>query len=648
MKFKDIDFKKWIPCIIPCFVILSLSVLGAALQNNLFIFVMIAVICVLLGLVSFNKVREEYYPCLIGSVGLALLLQSSLLGSGLVGSDVHTEYYFYNQALGGWDYTNPHPYNSAAGATVLAPFLTNVFHIPGIWIFKLLFPMIFSIVPVLLYFVFRKEFGSKIAFLSSMFFVIIPTWSMELIGIPRQMLGEVMLALCLFVVIVTKWKLRVKVPLLIVFGLIGATFHYIMGPVIIFYLGVGSFFLLFFKRRTLSIRWMSLVLVTLVTGNILYYGWVAQGMPLTCLKTGSDIVVSLVVRRLPESFSNLTPDIQIPGYPYMTPESSTDEQNAESEKERSDTTDDMLGLILGDTPAAVDAVTKIDKTESTNNFLGFITDTDPITKAAWGGDFLSVGIWGKLFRIFQYATQLCVIVGAIWLFRNRKKHSPEYLSFCGAAVVLLGAAMFLPHLAAMINASRVYHIASFLLAPLCIVGGKVIFRNFKVLTLCLLIPYFIFTSGAVFELTKQADISRIELPYAVSLSNHRVDVVGVFTDNDVKVRDWAVENNLVVDMYADTHSQLLLWEKSYTYWRDLRRALKSGEFGTANYIFFSERNNTSKTIILRPSAKDGVTSGVRVVIPYEEMGIDKVIESGNIVYQQGDAFILEVNRDDSN
>jgi uncharacterized membrane protein len=203
--------------------------------------------------------------------------------------------------------------------------------------------------------------------------------------------------------------------------------------------------------------------------------------------------------------------------------------------------------------------------------------------------------------------------------------------------------MFLPHFAALINATRFYHIALFMLAPVFIVGGITIFRNFRVLALLLIIPYFVFTSGAMFELTQQSDLSKVDIPYSVALSNYRVDMVGVFTDNDMEVRDWAVENNLVIDMYADTHAQLLLWEKSYTYWRDLRSALETGEFKTGNYIFLSERNNHDQTIVLRPQT-GGSATGRRIVYTYEECGMDKVIERSEIVYQQGDAFVLKVER----
>jgi uncharacterized membrane protein len=275
--------------------------------------------------------------------------------------------------------------------------------------------------------------------------------------------------------------------------------------------------------------------------------------------------------------------------------------------------------------------------------LDFIFNTDPTVTAAWGGDFATATPWGKVFRIFQYATQVCVLVGCVVLIRNRKKHSAEYLCFSLVSAILLAVCMFLPHFAALINATRFYHIALFMLAPVFVIGGIAIFRNIKILALALIIPYFIFTSGSIFELSGSSDISKIDIPYSIPLSNYRVDLVGVFTENDMAVRDWAVENKLVADMYADTHAQLLLWEKAYTYWRDLREALRTGEFKTGNYIFLSERNNESQTIILRPET-GGSATGRRVAYTYAECGMDKVIANGEIVYQVGDSFIVKVAR----
>ncbi len=622
IRFWKWGVKTFLPWMIPGTIILALAKAGALLQNNLFIYAMIVGICIIVGLVAFNKLKEPYYPHIIGAIGLALLLQTTLMGPGLIGSDIHAEYYQYYNALDGWDWTFRHPYNLAIGTTVIAPFLTNVFRIPGYWVYKVVFPLLFSFVPWLLYFVFKKEkeFGPKTAFFAAVFFIIVPTWSMEMIGLPRQMLGELMLALCLFLILVSKWRYKIKVPLLVVLGTLGAMFHYVIGPVIVVCLGIGCLFLVCFKRRVFPVKWLSLTVALLLVTNAAYYGLVAQGIGLDCITGITSSYATQIVTGAPWEGSVV--------------------EVGEHE----------LGEI-GDADAAERAIgdwgVEGPETEGTVAGLGVFTNTSALIRTAWGLDFMEVGIWGKVFRIFQYLTQLSIVVGIIYLIKERKRYSAEFLSFCGASILLLGACMFIPKFAALINATRMYHLTLILLAPVFILGGRLIFRNFKLLTVCLIIPYFLFTSGFIFEITQQTDISRVNMPYSISLSNHRVDMVGVFTSNDMAVRDWAIDN-IPGWLYGDTHTILLVAEKVYTvYMWYLPVALKTGEFKGGNYIFLSERNNRDRTVTFRPREWEdlyarGPTSGMRVSYSYEEVGLDKLISEGRIIYKQGDAFILEI------
>lgn len=583
---------------IPGFIIMALAKAGALLQNNIFIYVMIAGICIVIGLVAFNKLKEPYYPHLIVSIGLALLLQSSLLGPGLIGSDIHTEYYFYYKALDGWDASFSNPYNTVIGTTLIAPFLTNVFHIPGYWIYKAVFPLVGAFIPFILYFVFRKEFGSKTAFFAAIFFVMVPTWSMEMIALPKQILGELMFVTCLFLILVSKWRLKIRIPLLVALGSLGAMFHYVMGPVILFFLGLCCLFLLFFKRRAFPVKWLGLVVVLLLIISVAFYGLVAQGISLKCI-TGVST-----------------------GYITNYGLESGDEEGYVVEFEGGQGKE----LIVG----AEDA-----------NMPRFLANLSPLMRTAWGLDFMDVDIWGKIFRILQYLTQILIVVGVICLIKERKRYSAEYLSLCAASVLLLGASMFIPRFATVINATRMYHIALIILAPAFILGGKALLKNFKLLTVFLIIPYFLFTSGLIFEATQQTDISQVNMPYSISLSNNRVDMVGVFTENDMVVRDWLVDNNLVEKTYADTHGLLLLWEKNYYRAGSFAQALCRGDFGENKYIFLTERNNRDEIVTFRPRELEP-TSGMRISYSYEKIGLDKLIREGKIIYKQGDACVLEV------
>ena len=591
-------------------VILGLSVAGARLQNTWLLYVMIGLICVFIGLVVFDKVNKKVYPLAIFTIGLALLYQTTLIGPGLAGADIHGEYYFYFKALSGWDTSIPFAYNTSIGTTLIAPFLTNVFHIPGYWVYKAVFPLLFALVPLLLYFIFRKEFSPKTAFFAALFFIIVPTWSMEMIGLPRQMLGELMLVLCLFLILVSKWRLKIRVPLLVAIGTLGAMFHYVMGPVIVLYIGFGCLFLLFFKRRVFPVKWLSLVVVALLITGVVYYGSVAQGRALNCITGVSSNYITQVLPWIGER------------------ETEVAEAEIEGKAEESETTKEV------EKPEA----------EETKVATGFFTSASPLIRAAWGLDFMDVGIWGKIFRIFQYLTQLSIVAGLVYLIRKRKRYSAEYLSLCGVAIFLLGCCMFIPRFAGVINATRMYHFTLLLLAPVFVLGGLSIFRKPQVLVLCLLIPYFLFTSGVIFEVSEQEDISGVNIPYSIALSHSRIDITEIPTANDIAVRDWAVSQNLG-HMLTDIHGRLLFVEKVWLDWeigeKDLQRRLENNTFEQGDFIFLSEGNNRTKTITSKP-ARSGVTTGMRISLSFAELGLDKVIENSTVIYRQGDAVILEI------
>jgi len=582
---------------------LALAVVGASLQNIWCLYVLILLVCVTIALVTFDKLEEAYYPGLLFIIGLSLLWQTTLMGPGLVGSDIHIEYYFHLKSISsGWDYTYPHTYNSCIGATIIAPFLSRMLGISGIWVFKAIYPFLFSFVPLLLYYIYRKQVGNKLAFLAVFFLITVPTWSLEMIGLPRQMLGELMLVACLYLVVVSSWPLKAKVPLIISCSILGVMFHYIIGPAIWLYLGLGMVALLFFKRRTFPVKWLVVIVLILSLACLGWYGGVSSGIPLEVL---SREIPTLIAKTLPA----------IPG----------------------------TSIEPSDTPVGPPAP------EEPN----LLEKQEPLVRTAFGLDFMDVSLLGKVFRVFQFITQLLLVVGCFYLLWYRKRYTPEYLSFAGVSVILLLACIVIPRFSNMINATRFYHIALLLLAPAVILGGKLIFRDLRVLVLCLLIPYFLFTSGMVFEAFQYKDIAKIDIPYSIALSHERVDVAAVFTINDIKVRDWAVEHKYE-PIFSDINGMLLLSEKMdpsthkdigadvsemKSGWAFLPR--NSSELPRVAYIFLRERSVQTKTVTSKPDwfdlTKDA--TGTRQSYSFEELGLTG---KGEVVYQSGDAVLLVV------
>jgi len=604
--------------------ILGLSIIGARLQNNYLLYTMLGLICLFVMLVAFDKIDKRVYPYAAFTIGLALLYQTTLMSNGLVGTDIHTEYYYYWLAVNqGWDISLPYPYNSCIGIVFIAPFLAKVLHIDGIWFFKAICPFLFAFVPVLLFLIFKKQFGEKVAFLSVFFLIAVPVWSLEMIAVPRQMLGELMLAICAYLIIVSNSRLRIKVPLLGICAVLGAMFHYVMGPTIFLYLSGSTVALLFSKRRSFPVKWLATVIGILIISIIGWYGLTSSGVPLKSITWIAEKQIIKVEKML--SGSTTQPSEVIPE--KIVPEEGKPE---------------IVKL-----PAA------------TPNPDSNLTDQQPpLIRTAFGLDFADASVLGKAFRIFQYMTQLFLIIGCLYLFIKRRKYSPAYLGLAGTGALIIPVCILVPGSIGAIGTTRIYHLALLFLAPALVLGGQFIFRNLRILTVCLIIPYFLFTSGILFEAFQHEDASKPDVPYSIALSHNRVDVAAVFTDNDMIVRDWAIENGCF-PMFLDINGTILWGEKTgekswhYLHLTDLS-TLKDGHLCLPEdtsklpdkyYIFLREWNIQNEKVTFQTDWYKNLegTLGARQTFLFKDIGLDKTLETSKVLYRRGDAVIYGNN-----
>lgn len=553
---------------------------------------LIAIVCVLIGLVAFNVIRERFYPYLLYAISLAILLQITLASPGLVGTDIHLEYYFaVISGENGWDTSIPYLNNSSFALTIIAPWINKIFHIPLIWVFKIVFPMMFASVPVLLYYVFKEWITDKQAFLAAFFFVSVPTYFMELTGIAREQVAEVFLALTLFLIVVSKMRLRYKLPAVIASSLMVIVCHYSLGPIIMFILAVGFVLQLVLRTDIRFPAWaFGIATLVLIVCSVAYYHNIAEGKPLRYMTA----IVPVETQKI------WLFEIG-PMYPPFPP-------------------DEILYPPGSDTiPSSVP----------------YFENHEVVVKAAIGLDFMQTSTWGKVFRVFQFITQIMVVIGFFVFWKLKKKGYYVLAASCG---LLLALCVFVPGISAILNATRFYHLTLFLLAPAFVVGSQLVFKDLRIVVLCVMIPYFLFTSGFMYEATRSTEITRLDMPYSVALSDHRFDLGASPTENDVIVREWIEENNPEV-LYADYYGVLFLQEtlgtkKIYRLpedWTRLR-AWDIRELGIpkGSYVFLRERG----------TAVFWAGIGLRVQYPYNEIHLDKL---GDRVYNAGNAEVRLVN-----
>ncbi|MFA6358842.1 MAG: hypothetical protein WCY09_09330, partial [Candidatus Omnitrophota bacterium] len=167
----------------------------------------------------------------------------------MVGSDIHLEYYFANQTLlNGWNSSLPHAYNGALSITLLAPALSKLLNVDLYFIFKWVFPLFYSFVPVVMYFIYRKFLTDKQSFFAAIFMIIVPTFFIEVTGIAKEQIGELFLVLAILCMLNKKWIG------LFVFGVLTVLAHYSMGYMLAFYLVTFCGVLFLFRNRLPGMR----------------------------------------------------------------------------------------------------------------------------------------------------------------------------------------------------------------------------------------------------------------------------------------------------------------------------------------------------------------------------------------------------------
>ena len=679
--------KLQLPPVLFLILLLLLTVLGVALvdsyQNNILLLICLIAIAGVIGLAAFGKfIQPGVYPLAIFVIGLCLLYQTTLMSPYLIGSDIYAEYHSYQLVAGSgfWNASIPDTVNSCLSISILAPIYSMVLSIDGLWIFKAIYPLLFSLVPLILFHIFSQQMSFKKAFLAAFFFVAVPTFSLEMIALCRQQIAELFLALVILLLVDRKLNLVPKLTLLTIFAMSIAVSHYALGFIGFIYIGLllplvfiirssifrkawgwltkkfGGLPRNLIAPRALPAKALIIIVVIYFVTGFAWYGTTASGVNLNLLSriwTGQIGVITTELGELGPQPAEPTPG---PTEPTPGPAEPTPGP-AEPTPGPAEPTPGPAEPTPGPTEPTPGP------TEPTKPPLAFFefSQRDVLIQTALGLDFPQASPQGKGFRILQYITQLFLIVGCLRLI-FRPKHlrfTTEYIALTVVSALLILDCIFMPDFANTLNTTRWYHIALITLAPFCILGGEAIWLgasalwqklrrgieasefaedspgSLKFVALAVLIPYFLFTSGFIYEVTGQEVTNKVDTPYSIALSSYRLDLTGVFYWRDGAAAEWlAQEAGDEAKVYTDEHTYKLLmfWEfpgQIAGLPRDASKLLEN------SYIYFSSWNLDKNEITI------AIAPGLRQYINFNDiLGLNVVIESGNKIYNNGGAQIL--------
>jgi len=450
--------------------LLILSVVGTALVNiygnNLLLLIMIIALASLFSIaVMWKKLSLlNVYPFAVLMIALCLLYHSSLISNYIVsyGSDAPAEYFVFKLAQNGAHWNSITPIirdtgygrlNAMLSITILPTIYSTLLNLDSAWIFKLLFPIVFSFVPLCLYRFWEPNVGRKGAFIATFLFMAQSTFYTESVGLERQMIAELFFVLLLLVVLRKEMKPLNRMACFLIFctGLVVS--HYALAEIFVFFLAVACISLIVIKRPS-----RNMTLTMLVISCAIMFSWY--------LYTSNAAVFDSLV-----SFAN-----------YVS------EQSSQFFNPASRGQDVLRGLGL---------------------------ETPPT-------------IWNSVGRVFAYLTEFLIVLGFVGLITKRAKtqFGKEHYIFAMVAGALLALLIIIPGLANTLGMTRFYHILLFFLAGLSVIGAEFIANlAFKqqhsqklvasILLLSVLVPYFLFQSGLMYEVTGSQS-------YSLPLSKYRM------------------------------------------------------------------------------------------------------------------------------
>ena len=251
---QELDVARKYLHLIPLLIILPIISIVAALYVNVLLMTLltlaIVVFCIL-SVTSDRIVPRESYPLLILSISISILLLNLLISKYTIGDDASIEYYIFkvtqnrgywaplNEVLNSWQAVS---YNSDLSITLLPNMYSVLTGLKNELLFKILYSFVFSLVPVTLYGIFKKETNASIGLLSRFFFIFtLNAFFGELISLNRQIIAEFFLVLSILIWLNGKLPLKEKRILLIIFGLAISLAHYSLAIIYIIFISIVVF-----------------------------------------------------------------------------------------------------------------------------------------------------------------------------------------------------------------------------------------------------------------------------------------------------------------------------------------------------------------------------------------------------------------------
>lgn len=536
--------------------ILFLTIFGTYYQNNahsnVLLILLIFVLSIIPLMVAFDIfINENLYPFAIFIAAISLLYHVSLISEYTTGWDIQLELYFANSIdmNSFWSPTISNNINSMLSSVMLAPIYSIVLNLNTIWVLKIIYPCLYSLIPVGLYLIFKRQSNEKSAFLACYFFITYFIFYTGLTQLPRQGIAELFLVLIILSIITFPNSMIQKSILLIIYGFSIVVSHYAIS-----YIFLGC-------------------LIFSYLATFLFNNFVIKGIKsINKFENIYNIKSIDMDKAIKSSFIIWFAILAFSWYIYNSSSS-------------------VFITIL-----------QVGSHISGNLFTDFLNP-----KAAEGLGLILQNPESLLHNISKYmhlVTQALIAIGLVQvlLFTKTLKFNNNYKLFSIYGIGLCFCAIVLPFFGRALNTSRLYQISLIFLAIYFIIGWDVIFKQtkkvikfkspkpyFKSLGLFLSI-YLLINSGLIYEIAN-------DYPISISLNNS-IDYPR-FNEKEITAGKWLESNkNNETLIFSDDYRGLLFLGILGNYNVFFGEEYITNFIPESVYVFLGRENTQENKIIL--------------------------------------------------
>ena len=524
-------------CLIPL-----LAIVGTYLVNfhntNIILMSLIVIIALTAILIGFDKfIPSNLYPLAVFTIALSLLYHTSLISMYIWGWDIHYELYLakLTKMNSIWDPTMPDKCNAMLSIVMLPAIFSIISKIEITWVFKIIYPLFFSLVPLCLYRIFQKQMNDRVAFLSSFFFVSYGIFYLEMLELARQQIAELFFVLFILLMIDKNMDNMKRSLLFIVIGISLSVSHYGLSYIFMFSLIAVWLILIILENPDIQ-QWRDKI-----------YSKYNESKNVIILNNSRPPKIN--GRKISSAFVLFFITFTITWYMYVSKSSS------------------------------FNTIVSIGNQITSSIFTEFL---DPKSSSALNVIISkTVSPLHNILKYLHFISQFFISIGILTLLLKSKSSifEKEYAAFSTVNYILCLATIALPFASSCLGTTRLYHITLFFLAPFCIIGGITVFKliskafkltwtnqcveiSLRIISIFLAI-FLLFNSGWIYEVAK-------DHPGSIALSQESVknhgdsEDINIFysahyTDKDIAAVKWFSENHdNYTKVYADApHLRIL-------------------------------------------------------------------------------------------